>query len=305
MIVTAELSATIKYWMALSSVRGVGPRTVQVLVTRFGSPEGVLSAPVNEIARMPRLDLRLAREIVGVRKHLVGFESFIMRMSEEGIDTLCPDSCEYPRLLKLTEDLPPILYKRGAGLPEDAATAAIVGTRSPTPSGAEAAERIAEGLADRGIVVVSGLARGIDTAAHKGALKAGGRTLAVLGSGLKMVYPLENCRLADDICVRSAVLSECHPNEVVSGQRLMQRNRIISGLSLGVILVEPGSGALNTAGRAQRQDRHIFVYDPGNGSVLPPSLLEAAFPIHGVDELDAVVEQLGTAKNGGGQMRLL
>jgi DNA processing protein len=164
--VTAELSAMTKYWMALSSVRGVGPKTARVLVSRFGSPERVLSAPVIEIARMLQSDLRLAREIVGLKRKLVGFEKLIAQMSKVGIDVLCPDSGEYPRLLKLTEDFPPILYKRGMELPKDEATVAIVGTRFPTPTGAEAAERMAEGLAERGFVVVSGLARGVDTAAH-------------------------------------------------------------------------------------------------------------------------------------------
>jgi DNA processing protein len=251
------------------------------------------------------LDPQLADEIVGAKRKLAGFEKLIAQMSEVGIDVLCPDNCKYPRLLKLTDDFPPILYKRGEGLPNDRATVAIVGTRFPTSSGVEAAERMAEGLVGRGFVIVSGLARGIDTAAHGGALKAGGTTLAVLGSGLKMVYPHENCQLANDICVSGAILSECHPNEVASGQRLMQRNRIISGLSLGVILVEPKRGALNAGERALRQNRWIFVHDPGEDSVLPRWLSEAAFPIHGMDELDAVADRLRTAKNEGGQMHLL
>lgn len=300
-----KFPAMTKYWMALSSVRGVGPKTVRALVNRFGSPERVLSAPIVEIARMPRLNLRLACEIVGTERRLAGLENFIAEMSKAGTDVLCPENCEYPRLLKLTEDFPPILYKRGARLPKDEPTVAIVGTRSPTSSGAKAAEEISERLADRGIVIVSGLARGIDTAAHRGALKVGGRTLAVLGSGLKMVYPRENRQLADDICVNGAVLSECHPNEVVSNQRLIQRNRIISGISLGVILVEPKRGALNAAERALRQNRYVFVYAPGDSSALAPSLSEAALPIRGIDELDAVVDRLLKVKNGGGQMHLL
>jgi len=152
---------------------------------------------------------------------------------------------------------------------------------------------------------------GIDTAAHRGALKAGGKTLAVLGSGLRMVYPRENCQLADNICSSGTILSECHPNEVVSSQRLIQRNRIISGLSLGAILVEPGGGALNTAERALEHGRPVFIYDPESVKELSQSLSEKIFPIRGVDEMDIVAEQLRTAKtsiavkNGGGQMRLL
>jgi DNA processing protein len=301
----AETCATTKYWMALSSVRGVGPRTVRMLVNRFGSPEEVLSAPAIEIARMPRLSLRLARDIVRTRRKLAGFESLIDQTVNTGIDILCPDSFEYPGLLKSTEDLPPILYRRGARLPGEEPAIAIVGTRSPTAGGAEAAGKMAEWLAGTGIVVVSGLAKGIDTSAHRGSLKAGGKTVAVLGSGLRMIHPRENRQLADDICVDGAILSECHPNEVVSSQRLIQRNRIISGISSGVILVEPRSGALNAAERALRQNRHIFVYEPEDADILPQWLSEAAFSICRIDELNTVLDHLRTAKNRGGQMHLL
>lgn len=301
----AETCATTKYWMALSSVRGVGPRTVRMLVNRFGSPEKVLSAPAIEIARMPRLSLRLARDIAGARRKLAGFESFIAQTAETGIDILCPDSFEYPGLLKSTEDSPPILYKRGLRLSGEESAIAIVGTRFPTQGGVEAAGKMAEWLAGMGVVVVSGLARGIDTSAHRGVLKAEGKTVAVLGSGLRMIHPRENRQLADDICVNGAILSECHPNEVVSSQRLIQRNRIISGISSGVILVEPRSGALHTAERALRQNRHIFVYKPEDAGILPQWLSEAAFPICGVDKLNTVLDHLRTAKNRGGQIHLL
>lgn len=301
----AETCATTKYWMALSSVRGVGPRTVRMLVNRFGSPGKVLSAPVIEIARMPRLSPRLARDVIGVRRKLAGFESFIAQTTETGIDILCPDSFEYPGLLKSIEDSPPILYKRGVELLKEEPAIAIVGTRFPTEGGVEAAGKMAERLAGMGVVVVSGLARGIDTLAHRGALKAVGKTVAVLGSGLKMIHPRENRQLADDICVNGAILSECHPNEVVSSQRLIQRNRIISGISSGVILVEPRSGALHAAERALRQNRHIFVYELEDADILPQWLSEAAFPIRGMDELDIVLDHLRTARNKGGQMHLL
>jgi DNA processing protein len=291
--------------MALSSVRGVGPRTVRMLIERFGSPEEVVSAPIIEIARMPRMNMQLACDIVGAKRKLAGFESFITQTVETGIDILCPDSVEYPGLLKSTEDSPPILYRRGARLSEEKLAIAIVGTRFPTEGGVEAAGKMAEWLAGTGIVVVSGLARGIDTSAHRGSLKAGGKTVAVLGSGLRMIHPRENRQLADEICINGAILSECHPNEVVSTQRLIQRNRIISGISSGVILVEPRSGALNAAERALRQNRYIFVYKPEDTYILPQWLSEAAFAIRGIDELNTVMDHLRTAKNRDGQMHLL
>ena len=300
-----EVSAMTKYWLALSSVKGVGPKTVQMLVNRFGSPREVLSAPVIEIARMPRLNLQLASEIIDVETRLPGLENFIEQMSAEQIDILCPDSCDYPQRLRLIEDFPPILYKRGNILFEDQRTVAIVGTRFPNPGSIEIAERMAARLANMGFVVVSGLASGIDTAAHKGALKAGGRTIAVLGSGLRMVYPYNNSQLANEICNNGAVLSECHPSEVVSGQRLIQRNRITSGLSLGVILIEPGRGASNTAERALKQDRHVVVYSPEGNRLLDPSLSGEAFVMRGMGELDAVVDRMQLVKNRSGQMNLL
>lgn len=293
-----------KYWMALSSVAGVGSKTVQMLVSRFGSPKEVFSAPVTEIARMPRLDLPLAREILDAGKRLAEFERFIAWRLESGIQVLCPDSHEYPDLLKITADFPPILYKSGAHLPKTEPTVAIVGTRSPTFRGLVAAEKMAEWLVRRGVTVISGLARGVDTAAHRGALKGGGKTVAVLGSGLKVVYPRENYQLANDICVSGAIISECHPNEGVSGRRLIQRNRIISGLSLGLILVEPERGSLNAARWALRENRRIFLYG-SDSDALPPPLSEAVSIIYEIDGLDTVMDRLYMTEKMDDQMDLL
>ena len=278
---------------------------MRMLVSRFGSPKEVFSAPANEIARMPRLDLLLAEKIISAGRKLAEFEKPIQRMLEFGIHVLCPDSPEYPVLLKHTDDFPPILYRKGAILTGDRKTVAVVGTRSPSHEGIDAAEKIAEHLAASGMIVISGLALGIDTAAHRGTLRTGGKTIAVPGSGLRMIYPRENHQLADDICVSGSVISECHPSETVSSQRLIQRNRIISGLSLGVILVEPGQGALNTAKRAIKQNRQVFIYDPEDkhiASELPP---DSASPIRGTDELDEVMEKLRSAEIREPQMRLL
>ena len=294
----------IKHWMALSSVSGVGPKTIRMLVSRFGSPDKVFSAPAIEIARLPRLNLPLAYRIIDAGKKLAEFERLIKRISDTGLRVLCPDSCEYPELLKLTGDFPPILYRRGAELPKGETTVAIVGARSPTPDGAKVAGDMAERLAGGGIVIVSGLARGVDAAAHKGALRAGGKTVGIPGSGLRVIYPHENRQLANEICVNGAVISECHPNETVSRQRLMQRNRIISGFSLGVILIEPGRGALNAAERALKQNRRVFIYKRKSGSIMSDSVLEKAIFI-GRDELDMVADRLQIVENSGSQMRLL
>jgi DNA processing protein len=283
--------------MALSSVDGVGPKTIRLLISRFGSPKQVFSSPVVEIARLPRLNFNLASEIINARKKLRSFEKLIKRFSETGIQVLCPDSHEYPKLLKSIENFPPILYRKGNFSPDNENLVAVVGTRFPSEEGLTVAREVAKIMAGKGFTIVSGLAIGVDTAAHKGALEACGKTLAVLGSGLKIIYPDENRQLADDICVTGAVFSECHPNEIVSGSKLMQRNRITSGMSLGVILVEPKKGALNTGERALKQNRHVFIYKPEYHIDISPFLREGLIYINGVDELDKVADQLKIEKN--------
>lgn len=299
-----EISDITKYWMALSSVKGVGPKTIRKLINRFGSPEKVFSAPIIEIARILKLNLALAQEIINARSDLEFFEKFILQLSKAGIHVLCPDSLEYPVLLKDIDDFPPILYKKGT-IKNDPAIA-IVGTRSPTNNGVYAARKISRWFASRGFTIVSGLATGIDTAAHKGALQVGGKTLAILGSGLKMIYPPENIKLAYDICNTGAILSECHINEMVSSGGLIRRNRIISGISSGIVLIEPGrSGAINAARWAFKQKRQIFVYNTGQGNILPEELYQEAFAISDLKNLDNIIKQLAIEKKVPYQTQLL
>lgn len=298
------IPATTKYWLALNSVNGVGPKTVRMLISRFGSPKEILSASIIDISQMTRLNLPLAKRIIEAGEKLTKFEKLITLMSKSGIQVLCPDNREYPELLKNIDDSPPILYRKGRKLVQDKTTIAIVGTRSASNKGIKAACDMAERLAGKDIAIISGMARGIDTAAHKGALQAGGQTVAVLGSGLKMIYPRENCQLADNICINGSIVSECHPNELVSGQRLIQRNRITSGLAQGVILVEPRRGAMNTAKRAIGQKRHVFMYAP-EGQEIPSSLSSAISPICGIDELDNLVKQVQEVEAEDSQISLL
>jgi DNA processing protein len=166
---------------------------------------------------------------------------------------------EYPRLLA-TVPSPPGLHVRGVMVPEDALAIAIVGTRRASPYGLAVAEMLAGDLAARGVTVVSGLARGIDTAAHRGALAAGGRTIAVLGTGIDQVYPAENRRLLDDIESMGAAISQFTPGAPANPWHFPARNRTIAGLALGVVVVEAGerSGALITAGFAGDLGREVF-----------------------------------------------
>lgn len=287
------LEAT-KYWLALSSINGVGARKIQKLVEKFGSPEAVFSAPVIELADQLK-SYDLACEIIQSVKELTKFENIIKQITKSGIDVICPDSHEYPYLLRFIKDPPPILFKKGVMPENNYITVAIVGTRFPSDDGARFAGEMAGKLAQRDVVIISGLAQGIDTSAHVGVLKAKGRTLGILGSGLHKIYPPKNVTLAQKICRKGAILSECHPDEIVSKGKLIQRNRITSGISQGVILVEPERGARNTANWASKQKRPVFIYDPENKYetlALPANCLA----IRGLDEIDMILDKLKTVE---------
>jgi DNA processing protein len=190
----------------------------------------------------------------------VDAEAEIRLCSEQGVSLLAEDSPEYPRVLREIHDPPGVLFVFGQLQPQDAMAVAIVGTRHATSYGRQQAERLAAGLSRAGLTVVSGLARGIDAAAHRATLQAGGRTLAVLGSGVLNIYPPEHVPLARDIRESGALISENAPRSEPLSGTFPQRNRLISGLSLGVIVVEAGdrSGALITARHAMEQGREVF-----------------------------------------------
>lgn len=254
------IESTTKYWLALSRIRNLGAMKIKLLVESFGSVEAIFSASFLEISSLPKLSPELAQEIIKAGQNIAEYEKIAGHISNSGIDIICQDSLEYPCLLKKIKDSPPILYKKG-DLQSLEMTVAIVGTRFPTKKGAMIAEEIAQRLAERNVIVVSGLAKGIDTSAHKGALSFGGKTIAVIGSGINKIYPDENFELAENICNNGLILSECLPDEVVSKGRLIQRNRLTSGISVAVILVEPERGSLNTANWALKQGRKAFVFD--------------------------------------------
>lgn len=186
-------------------------------------------------------------------------------MKNNGIRVYTVFENEYPKNLKYIFDPPPVLYVKGELLEEDALAVGIVGSRKASDYGLKTAHRIAERLAEAGIVIVSGMALGIDSAAHKGALAAKGRTIAVFGCGLKYIYPATNLRLSRDIQNNGALISEYPFDTEAYPSQFPARNRIISGLSLGVIVVEAGekSGSLITADFALEQGREVFAV-PGN-----------------------------------------
>jgi DNA processing protein len=240
-------------------VPGVGPRVRKALVERFGSAADVLAAAISDLRSVPGVGTKLCRAIAAARREIdVAAELELCR--QNGVGLLVASQPEYPQQLRTIYDPPGVLFVRGQVLPVDGLAVAIVGTRHATPYGLAQAERLAGGLARAGYTIVSGLARGIDAAAHRGALKAGGRTLAVLGRGVLNIYPPEHVQLADEVIAHGAVLSENPPRSEPFAGAFPQRNRIVTGLSQGVIVVEAAdrSGALISARHAMEQSRDVF-----------------------------------------------
>jgi DNA processing protein len=250
--------------LRLSLISGVGPRIRKSLLERFGSARAVLAAAPSQLREVQGVGSKLTGKIAGADQR-VEVESLIALCREQSIEILLETHPAYPRSLREIYDPPGVLFARGTLKPADALAVGIVGTRHGTHYGLRQAERLAAGLARAGLTVVSGLARGIDAAAHRGAMSAGGRTIAVLASGVMNIYPPEHQQLADEVASQGALLSEAPPQSEPLPGTFPQRNRLISGLSLGVIVVEAAerSGALITARHAMEQGREVFAV-PGN-----------------------------------------
>jgi DNA processing protein len=259
---SADAEIETAYWLAISGVPHIGPVRIERLLSKFGSLASAWSAPREELRAI--LDPRSLAELLAARTRVDPAEE-LDRIARLGIRAIHPGHPSYPKLLAEISGRPSILYVRGEILPVDDASVAIVGTRRATPYGRQAAERVAGELARAGVTVVSGLARGVDAAAHRAALSAGGRTIAVLGSGPDVIYPSEHGWLAEQILESGAVISEFAPGASPDAQNFPARNRIISGMTLGTLVVEAPlrSGALITATFAADQGREVFVI-PGS-----------------------------------------
>ena len=245
--------------LRLAMISGVGPRIRQALLERFGSARAVLAAAPGELCEVQGVGPKLARSVAAAGDE-IDVEREIALCRQHGIQILTESDDAYPRMLREIHDPPGVLFLRGDLKAEDALAIGIVGTRHGTQYGLRQAERLSGSLARAGLTVVSGLARGIDAAAHRGALAAGGRTLAVLASGVLSIYPGEHDKLAAEVAAQGALLSESPTHAQPMGGTFPQRNRLISGLSLGVIVVEAPerSGALITARHAMEQGREVF-----------------------------------------------
>jgi len=252
-----------RYWIGLTLVKGIGAVRFQQLLNHFGNAETAWSASPVELAGAG-LSLKLIERLIAVREK-VDLSRLYDQIQAKNIQVLTWEDDAYPQRLKEIDQPPPVLYLHGELIPEDSWAVAIVGTRRVTPYGRQVTEEIASHLAANGITVISGLARGVDSIAHQAALKAGGRTLAVLGSGVDRIYPPENRALAEQMLEHGAVVSDYAPGTPPDSINFPPRNRIISGLSMAVIVVEAGttSGALITAEFAAEQGRDIFAV-PGN-----------------------------------------
>lgn len=250
-------------WLSLKSVPGVGNLIYRRLIERFGSPGAALSASATDLATVKGIT-RAAIEAIQRHRASDALAAELETAYRRGYRIVTFDDPEYPPLLRQIPDPPPYLYVHGR-LQALRRTVSVVGSRHATDYGLSATRRLCADLAACDIVVVSGMARGIDTAAHEGALSGGGDTIAVLGSGLGRIYPPQNRRLFEKIARQGAVLSEFPMEAAPDAHNFPQRNRIISGMSLGTVVVEATrrSGSLITAALAAEQNREVFAV-PGS-----------------------------------------
>lgn len=256
------MSSGMKYWVWLSSISGMGAKKYSQLLEIYHTPENLWHASEKELLHIPFLNEAAVRKLMD-KKTREQVEVHLENIYKHNIKVISIDHIDYPAYLKNIYDPPIALYVRGSLIQDKVVS--VVGSRKATPYGLQTAERISYDLARRGITIASGMARGVDSHAHNGALNAGGRTLAVLGCGPDIIYPPENRELMERIIQSGAVLSEFLPGFPPLPQNFPARNRIISGMSLGVVVIEAGerSGSLITANFALEQGREVFAV-PGN-----------------------------------------
>ncbi|MBI3760741.1 MAG: DNA-protecting protein DprA [Chloroflexi bacterium] len=285
------------HYLALTLTPGIGAKTARKLIAHFGSAGDVFAASVEDLTAIPRVSRTIAEQLLA--SPLEQYEQELLSLDDIGIGVVTLEDEMYPANLRQADGSPVLLFVRGRLAAADVHAVAVVGSREASPRGMEAAKQLAAALADRGLTVVSGLAIGIDTAAHRGAVDVGGRTLAVLGSGLRVIHPRENAELAEEIAAQGALLSELHPDAPPSGPTLMARDRIVSGLARAVIVVEAGvrSGSLDTAAKALKQGRALYAVAGSDGT--DKLLREGARRVDPDSDLDSLVEEIRAHNLGG------
>lgn len=259
LVVSSDLDGETRALLALHLVPGLGPRLTKALLERFGSAGRILTASTHELCSVPHIGQKTAEQLVAAMR-TVSVDAELALIEQHQVRLLPAHAPDYPASLSMIPDPPALLYLRGTLRAEDRNAVAIVGSRQCSNYGRRIAERLAERLARAGFTVISGLARGIDGAAHRGALAAGGRTIAVLAGGLAGIYPPEHTDLSEEIAVSGALLSETAMAMPPRAELFPARNRLVSGLSRGVVVVEAAekSGALITARHAAEQGRDVF-----------------------------------------------
>ena len=248
----------LKYWVAFHRISGLGPARFAKLESYFGTLEDAWKSSPAQLSAAG-LDARTTSGVQSDRPR-IDPDGELEELYKAGVRAIHLRSDEYPHRLREIFDPPSVIYVKGNLAPEDERGVAVVGTRRASPYGSEMARRLAGNLAASGATVFSGLARGIDGIAHHAALDAGGRTIAVVGGGLDRIYPPEHADLAYRICEQGAMISEYPLGKLPQAQHFPRRNRVISGLSLGVLVIEAGmkSGAMLTVRWALDQDREVF-----------------------------------------------
>jgi DNA processing protein len=283
----------LRYWVGFNLVKGIGPVRLQALLEVFGTVQEAWEASPDQL-RDCGLNSTLVQRLTRIRKQ-VSLETVLEDLQRKQVEVLTWDDERYPARLRNIPQSPPVLYVRGELQADDEWAIAVVGTRRFTSYGKQVAEQIADTLARNGVTVVSGLARGIDGIAHRAALDAGGRTVAVLGSGVDHIYPPEHRNLALRMIKQGAVISDYPLGTQPDGSNFPPRNRIIAGLSRAVVVVEAGkrSGALITANYAAEQGRDVFAV-PGSifaaKSVGPNRLIQKG--AHPLLKAEEVLERL-------------
>ncbi|HEY5652991.1 MAG TPA: DNA-processing protein DprA [Pontiella sp.] len=280
-------------YIVLNMIEGLGPVSVRRLIDCLGSPKAILEADPESLMEARGVGEKLALKIISQTGNLDA-SAEIEKAEDYGVRIITPLDDEYPASLKAIHDPPLALYVKGRLLPEDTKALGVVGSRSTSHYGLSAADRFSYQLGQTGFTVVSGLARGTDTAAHNGALKSGGRTVAVLGGAIDCLYPAENAELARKITRQGAVISEYPMGRKADRMTFPYRNRIISGLSMGVLLIESAvkGGSMHTIEAAMEQGRTVFAL-PGRvdtpGSHGPHMLIKNGAKL--VERIDDILEE--------------
>ncbi len=289
-------------WLGLRSIPGVGLVLMQRLIERYGGPAAVFQTGFRDLVAIKGISPAIAQAILGFRDW-DKLEAHLARLTACGAEMVTQDDPRFPARLKAIPYAPPFLFIKGTLEATDHLAVAMVGTRGASYYGLKACRRLAGALAARAVTVVSGLARGIDTAAHQGALEMGGRTLAVLGCGLDVIYPPENRKLYQEIPAHGALVSEFPLGAPPEARNFPIRNRIISGLAAGVVVVEAGatSGTAITVRYALDQGREVFAV-PGPidspTSTGPHRLIQEGAKL--VQDVDDILSELpGTVKGPG------